>query len=91
MEANRAKGSIRPKEIQSTSDRMKAYAKQDEQKIKKDIFTKDIWEMGTLKDQRSEFKSMWIDQNVAEHNICNTGTPVAAVPKSAFHKRSQLK
>ena len=88
--ANRNKRILPNKEKQSLADRLKENKKQDAKKIKKQIFTKDIWEMGSLKEQRTDFKSSWIDTNVAEHNLYNTGTPVASVPKSAYHRRSQL-
>lgn len=89
--AKRAAGIFNNREKQSEADRLKAYKKQDELKKKKDIFDKDVWTLGSLKEQRPEFQSQWIDRNVEEHNLCNTGTPVAGAPKSAYHKRSQLK
>lgn len=90
--ANREKGHISNREKQSTEDRLRAYKRQDDRKTnKKDPFEQDVWTLGSLKDQRTEFKGPWIDRNVTEHNLCNTGTPVAGVPKSAYHRRSQLK
>lgn len=89
--ANREQGIISQRETQSTTDRLAAYRKMDERKATKvDPFVQDVWSMGSLKERRTEFKNPWIDQNVTEHNLCNTGTPVANVPKSAYHKRSQL-
>lgn len=89
--ANREKGVISQRETQSTTDRLAAYRKMDERKATKtDPFVQDVWSMGSLKERRTEFRHEFIEPHVTDHNLCNTGTPVANVPKSAFHKRSQL-
>lgn len=93
-ETKRTAGQLNRRDVQSASDQLQAYAQQDERKKtngKVDTaFDKDVWAIGSLKDQRTEFKGEWIERQVTEHNILNTGTPVAGVPKSAYHKRSQL-
>lgn len=92
--AKRAAGQLTGRDVQSAADQLNAYAEADaKKKLRakgKDPFTKDVWTIGSLKDQRTEFKGEWIERHVTEHNLVNTGTPVAGVPKSAFHKRSQL-
>lgn len=91
--AARASGKLNKRDVQSAADQLKEFARQDKRHQtlgKVDTFTKDVWTMGSLKDQRTEFKGEWIEQHVTEHNLVNTGTPVAGVPKSAYHKRSQL-
>lgn len=88
---NRTMGIISNREKQSTEDRLNAYRKQDARKKEKpNHFAHDIWTTGSLKEQRTDFKGAWIDRNVTEHNLYNTGTPIANAPKSAFHKRSRL-
>lgn len=88
----RAQGILNSREKQAAADQLRTYAQKERKSATKgDRFTKDVWTVGSLKDQRTDFKGQWIDRNVSEHNLCNTGTPVAGVPKSAFHKRSQLK
>lgn len=93
-DTKRAAGQLNRRDVQSASDRLAAFAQQDKRKRvngKVDAaFDRDIWALGALKDQRSEFRGEWIEKHVTEHNLVNTGTPVAGVPKSAFHKRSQL-
>lgn len=92
-ESNEAKGIVKKKVLQSLADRNRslkeAEAKRKVSKVK--VFDKDIWEMGTAAEQRTDFKHDWIDEHVTVHNIVNTGTPVVSVPSSAFHKRSKLK
>lgn len=90
--AKLAQGQLNSRQKQSAADQLRDYAKKEvKASTKGDRFNKDVWTIGSLKDQRTDFKGSWIDRNVTEHNLCNTGTPVAGVPKSAFHKRSQLK
>lgn len=91
--ANEAKGIVKKKILKSLADRARsmeeAAAKRKVDKVK--VFDKDIWEMGTAAEQRTDFKNEWLDEHVTTHNIVNTGTPVVSVPSSAFHKRSKLK
>lgn len=91
--ANEAKGIVKQKLLRSVEDRQKALRKnaEKERTHKKRDFDKDLWEMGTLRDQREDFKNEWIERHVADHNIVNTGTPVNKVLTSAFHKRSKLR
>lgn len=89
--AQRAAGILNPAAKQSAADQLRNYADKEAKIAQKgDLFNKDVWTIGSLKDQRTEFKGEWIERHVTEHNLSNTGTPVAGVPKSAFHKRSQL-
>lgn len=92
-EAKAAKGIVKKKLLTSVADRERAYqaAEQKRKKSKQVEFNKDIWEVGSLKEQRKDFKDPWIDEHIQDHNIVNTGTPVNSVPTSAFHKRSKLK
>lgn len=92
-EANEAKGIVKKKILRSLADRTRSIetAEAKRRASKQHVFDKDIWEIGTLAEQRSDFKSDWIDEKVTTHNIVNTGTPVVSVPASAFHKRSKLK
>lgn len=87
-----AQGILGVRQKQSVADQLRGYAEKEVKATQKSRgpFKHDVWTVGSLKEQRSEFDTQWIDRNVTEHNLCNTGTPVAAVPKSAFHKRSQL-
>ncbi|XP_031627652.1 ribosome biogenesis protein NOP53 [Contarinia nasturtii] len=92
-QANEAKGIVKKKVLRSLSDRARSLeAAAAKQKANKQaVFDKDIWEMGTAAEQRTDFKNDWIEDHVVTHNIVNTGTPVVSVPSSAFHKRSKLK
>lgn len=91
--ANAAKGVVKKKILRSLADRTKSLeeAEGKRSRHKKKVFDKDIWEMGSLADQRKDFKSEWLDETVTTHNIVNTGTPKVSIPSSAFHKRSKLK
>lgn len=91
--ANAAKGIVKKKLVTSLADRAKSLEASAEKssKNKKKVFDKDIWEMGTLRDQRKDFKNEWLDENVTNHNIVNTGTPIVTAHASAYHKRSKLK
>lgn len=91
--ANAAKGIVKKKLITSLADRAKSLQASAEKsnKNKQKTFDKDIWEMGTLRDQRKDFKNDWLDEHVTNHNIVNTGTPIVTAHSSAYHKRSQLK
>lgn len=91
-----SKGIIPKRKIQSQNDRLKSYNKLDERlrsrKEKEDkIINLDIWTVGDVIEQHTEYHTQWIDKNVVEHNLCNTGTSIKSIPKSAFHKRSKLK
>lgn len=90
---NAEKGIVKKKTLTSMADRARSLAESEaKRKINKQkTFDKDIWEMGTPAEERTDFKNDWIDKHVATHNIVNTGTPVVSVPSSAFHKRSKLK
>lgn len=92
-EAKEAKGIVKKKVLKSLADSTRSFeaAEAKRRASRQQVFDKDIWEIGTLADQRSDFKSDWIDKKVTTHNIVNTGTPVVSVPTSAFHKRSKLK
>lgn len=92
-QANAAKGIVKKKLLTSVADRERSYqaSEQKRNKSKQVEFNKDIWEEGSLKDQRKDFKHPWIEEHVQNHNIVNTGTPINSVPTSAFHKRSKLK
>lgn len=91
--AKEAKGIVKKKVLKSLADSNRSFetAEAKRRASKQHVFDKDIWEIGTLADQRTDFKSDWIDEKVTTHNIVNTGTPVVSVPRSAFHKRSKLK
>lgn len=91
--ANEAKGIVKKKTLQSLGDRTRSLEANEAKRkaSKKKVFDKDIWEMGTPAEQRTDFKSEWIEDHVTVHNIVNTGTPVVSVPHSAFHRRSKLK
>ncbi|KAJ6638806.1 Ribosome biogenesis protein NOP53 [Pseudolycoriella hygida] len=92
--ANAAKGIIPKRKLQSENDRLKSYDKLNERvKSKKanKTINQDIWSVGDVIEQHPEYNSQWIDKNVAEHNLCNTGTAIKTIPKGAFHKRSKLK
>lgn len=91
--ANEAKGIVKKKLLQSVADREKSHQKSaaKEKSNRSKTFDKDLWEMGTLRDQRKDFKNEWIERKVADHNIVNTGTPINKAHASAFHKRSHLK
>lgn len=91
--ANAAKGIVKKKLVTSLADRAKSLeaAAEKSSKNKQKVFEKDIWEMGSLRDQRKDFKSDWLDENVTDHNIVNTGTPIVTAHASAYHKRSKLK
>lgn len=86
------KGIVKRKLLTSVADRAKAHdaSEAKRSKNKQKTFDKDIWEMGTPRDLREDFKSPWFSRKTMEHNIKNTGTPVVAVPASAYHKRSKL-
>ena len=89
-----AKGIIPKRKIQSQNDRLKSYKKLNERAKSnklKTIADKDIWTVGNVIEQHPEYNSQWIDKNIVEHNLCNTGTAITSIPKSAFHKRSKLK
>lgn len=92
-EAKEAKGIVKKTVLKSLADQKRSLetAEAKRHANKKQVFDKDIWEIGTLAEQRTDFKSDWIDEKVTTHNIVNTGTPVVSVPTSAFHKRSKLK
>lgn len=92
-EAKEAKGIVKKSVLRSLADHKRSLAAAESRRRanKQQVFDKDIWEMGTLAEQRTDFKSDWIDEKVTAHNIVNTGTPVCSVPTSAFHKRSKLK
>lgn len=92
-EAKEAKGIFKKKVLKSLADSNRSFEEAEAKRrgSKRHVFDKDIWEIGTPADQRSDFKSDWIDEKVTTHNIVNTGTPVVSVPTSAFHKRSKLK
>lgn len=92
-DANEAKGIVKKKVLKSLADRARSLQEaESKRKVNKQkTFDKDIWEMGSLAEQRTDLKNEWFDRQVATHNIVNTGTPVASVPSSAFHKRSKLK
>lgn len=93
IEAAKAqKGIIKKKLLTSVADRAKSHAESAAKRAKynEKKFDKDIWEMGTRRELRSDLKSPWLDRETEEHNIKNTGTPVVATPRSAYHKRSKL-
>lgn len=92
-EAKEAKGIFKKKVLKSLADSNRSFEEAEAKRraSKRHVFDKDIWEIGTPAEQRSDFKSDWIDEKVTVHNIVNTGTPVVSVPTSAFHKRSKLK
>lgn len=92
-DANEAKGIVKKKILQSLGDRTRSLKESESKRKvnKQKTFDKDIWEMGSLAEQRTDLKNEWLDGHVATHNIVNTGTPVVSVPSSAFHKRSKLK
>lgn len=89
---NAQKGIIKKKLLQSVADRKKAHAEAAAKRAKNNVktFDKDIWEMASPKDLRTDFKSPWLTRKITEHNIQNTGTPTVTAPSSAFHKRSKL-
>lgn len=89
---NAQKGIVKKKLLTSVADRAKAHDVSETKrgKNKQKTFDKDIWEMGTPRDLREDFKSPWFSRKVMEHNIKNTGTPIVSVPASAYHKRSKL-
>lgn len=91
--ANDAKGIVKKTLLQSVADREKFVQKnaEKEKKHKTKTFDKDIWEMGSLREQRKDFKNEWIERKISDHNIVNTGTPINKAHQSAFHKRSKLK
>lgn len=94
--AKAAKGIIPKRIIQSENDRLNAQNKLKERvqlrKAKKDvIIDRDIWQVGDVIEQHPEYQTQWIDKNVVEHHLCNTGTAIKSIPKSAFHKRSKLR
>lgn len=91
--ANAVKGIVKKKLVTSLADRAKSLqaAAEKSSKNKKKDFDKDIWEMGTLRDQRKDFKNEWLDEHVTNHNIVNTGTPIVTAHASAYHKRSKLR
>lgn len=91
--ANAAKGIFKQKLITSLADRSKSLqaAAEKSLKNKKRTFDKDIWKMGTLREQRTDLKNEWFDEVVADHNIANTGTPVVRSHASAYHKRTKLR
>lgn len=91
--ANAVKGIVKKKLITSLADRAKSLgtAAEKSSRNKQKVFDNDIWEMGTLRDQRKDFKTEWLDEHVANHNIVNTGTPIVSAHASAYHKRSKLK
>lgn len=94
LEAARAeKGIVKKKVLTSLSNRAKSLAASEAKRKanKSKVFDKDIWEIGTPAEQRTDFKNEWIDEHVATHNIVNTGTPIVSVPTSAFHKRTKLR
>lgn len=88
-----AKGIFKKTLLQSVEDRQKTLQQQAERdkKHKKREFVKDIWEFGSLRDQRKDFKDEWIDRKVTDYHLVNTGTPVNKAHASAYHKRSKLK
>lgn len=90
---NDGKGIVKKKVLRSLADRARSLETNEAKRIesKQKVFDKDIWEMGTPAEQRTDFKGEWIEDHVSIHNIVNTGTPVVSVPTSAFHKRSKLK
>lgn len=92
-QAKEAKGIVKKKVLTSLADRARSLetAEAKRKANKQKVFDKDVWEMSTPAEQRTEFHNEWFDKNVATHNIVNTGTPVVSVPSSAFHKRSKLK
>lgn len=92
-QANEVKGIVKKKVLQSLKDRARSLnSSESKRKVNKvKVFDKDIWEMGTPAEERTDFKHDWIEEHVTIHNIVNTGTPVVSVPSSAFHKRSKLK
>lgn len=92
-QAKEAKGIVKKKVLKSLADRARSLKEAEVKRKtgKQKVFDKDIWEMTTPAEQRTEFQNEWFDTNVATHNIVNTGTPVVSVPSSAFHKRSKLK
>lgn len=91
--ANAAKGIFKKKLITSLADRAKSLeaAARKSNENKKKVFDKDIWEMGTPREQRTDFKNEWLDEKVSTHNIVNTGTTYVAPHASAYHKRSKLR
>lgn len=91
--ANEAKGVFKKKFVQSVNDRERNLKEnaEKEKTNKKKSFDKDLWEMGSLREQRKDFKDEWIERKVADYHIVNTGTPVNKAHASAFHKRSRLK
>lgn len=50
--------------------------------------SKDIWVECNI---RGKFQSEWIDKNVEEYHLMNTGTPKVITPKSLIQVESQLK
>lgn len=92
-QANVAKGIVKKKLLTSVADRERAYQASEQKRKKSKVieFKKDIWEEGSLKDQRKDLREQWIEEHVRNHNYVNSGTPVNNVPNSAHHKRSKLK
>lgn len=91
--ANESKGIVKKKLLKSVADREKSFQKSAANAIKnkQKTFDKDIWEMGSLREQRTDLKNEWFERKIADHNIVNTGTPINKAHASAFHKRSKLK
>lgn len=92
-EANEAKGIVKKSVLKSLADRNRSLkaAEAKRNASKQRVFDKDIWETGTLAEQRTDLKRDWLDSVAVRHTIVNTGTPDVSVPTSAFHKRSKLK
>lgn len=90
--AKTASGQLNERQKRSASDQLRAYADKAAAATKRATdFDVDVWSLAdSLRERRTEFHSEWIERHVNDHNLANTGTPVAAVPKSAYHKRSQL-
>lgn len=91
-----SKGIIPKRHIQSETDRLNSYNKLNERVLskkerKQSIVDKDIWTVGDVFEQHPKYQTQWIDKNVVEHNLANTGTAIKSIPKSAFHKRSKLR
>lgn len=89
--ANKAKGIIPQRQQQSQTDRLKSKQKlivTKKNRWKPKYTSKDVWEEGELK---NDFQTQWIDKNVEEYHLMNTGAPKVTVPKTLSHVPSQLK
>lgn len=92
-EIKREQGIIPHRELQSIQDRLNVHKiKSSKNRKLTKTFEKDIWEIEHVKERNIEFNNnQWINRNVVEHNLKDTGTPITKIPNSAYHKRSKLK